>query len=180
MKPTLNVYALPKLVEQKELAGGKSLDPQHRLRTTENSWMEVRSYRMDGEPAWKHKEPVSELDGLQLDGPAVPAAGSQVPRELKGLTCVPSAEGLEFIDPHTGAFMSTQLEGFTLAAMAFPSGKALWADETATVCYGEPVEWQGNTVFLLRRLSQGLTGHLALTELRIYSPEAELLAALTR
>jgi len=210
--------------------------PQHRLQTTENSWMEVRSYRMDGELAWKHKEPASELDGLQLDGtavvilsptgtsprlagldplsgrvlwqrpygrfPAVPAAGSQVPRELKGLTCIPCPEGLEFIDPRTGAvrhalprprwepltpklcshagrvyFMSTQLEGFTLAAMAFPSGTALWADQTATVCYGEPGDWQGNTVFLLRRLSQGLTGHLVLTELRVYSPEGELRTA---
>jgi HEAT repeat protein len=128
--------------------------------------------------------------------PAVPEAGAKVPDNLKGLACIPGSEGIEFVDPATGAtghalprvkgqpwvpkfsnhtdriyFTSTTLENFTLAAMAFPSGKLLWVDRTGTISYGSPTAWGENTAFLTRRLSEGLTGTVTVTELRIYSPQ---------
>ncbi|NQU24149.1 MAG: HEAT repeat domain-containing protein [Candidatus Nealsonbacteria bacterium] len=214
--------------------------PQRRLTVIdEETWMEVRSYQMDGTPAWKHSEPVSELTGIRLDAtavvigstagkepfvagldpltgkslwrrgwgrfPSVPELGTPRPKNLKGLACIPKTEGLEFLDPATGAtlhalprpnaqrlmpkfcehadrvyYTSMQLEGFTLAAQAFPAGNVLWSDCTGTVSYAAPAAWGQDTVFLCQRLSGGLTGHGVVTELRVYSPTGELLSKITK
>ncbi|HUT10078.1 MAG TPA: HEAT repeat domain-containing protein [Thermoguttaceae bacterium] len=216
------------------------LYPQRRLTVIdEKTWMEVRAYRMDGTPAWVHREPVSELTGFCLDGPAVvigstsgeerfvagldpltgeslwrrrwgrfpavPERGTPRPKNVVGLVCVPKTEGLEFLDPRNGAslhalprpkgqrmapkfcghgdrvyYTSTQLEGFTLAAQAFPAGNVVWSAQTGTVSYGAPTAWGENTVFLCRRLSEGLTGHVAVTELRVYAPDGRLIAKVTK
>lgn len=72
-------------------------------------------------------------------------------------------------------FTRWELEGITLAAAAFPSGKLLWAEETGTVSYRPPVAWGDRTVFLTRRLTGGLVGSVSLTELRIYDARGKLL-----
>jgi len=216
------------------------LYPQRRLTVIdEKTWMEVRAYRMDGTPAWVHREPVSELTGFCLDGPAVvigstsgeerfvagldpltgeslwrrrwgrfpavPERGTPRPKSVAGLVCVPKKEGLEFLDPCDGAslhalprpkgqrlapkfcghadrvyYTSMQLEGFTLAAQAFPAGSVVWSAQTGTVSYGAPTAWGENTVFLCRRLSEGLTGHVAVTELRVYAPNGRLIGKVTK
>jgi len=61
-----------------------------------------------------------------------------------------------------------------MGACAWPAGKPIWVDKTNTVSYGQPVAWGENVVFLARRLSNGLTGHVTLTELRVYGPRGDL------
>jgi len=209
------------------------LYPQARMLSIKDSWMEVRSYRMDATPAWVYKEPVSELRGVRTDGPvivvhspggkepsavglgaisgkpiwrrvvgqspSVPKPGTPLPKSLEGLACIPGQGGFEFLDASTGellhafprlktrrwvakpchddriSFTSMELEGYTLAEFDFTSGRLLWADRTGTVCYGQPAAWGANTVFLARRLSEGLTGTVTLVEMRIYSPGGVLL-----
>jgi hypothetical protein len=56
------------------------------------------------------------------------------------------------------------LNGITLAAYQFPSGRMLWADETGTGTNHCPVAWGEDTVFLTWRESPGPL----LSELRIY------------
>jgi len=216
------------------------LYPDRRLRVIDDKTrMEVRSYRSDGTLGWAHEEPVSELQAVRLDGPAVvvssyssvqpfvtgldpitgkplwrrawgrfpavPEYGTRRPQKLDGLAILAKQEGIEFVDAATGAtvhalprpdvrqmtlrlsahvdrifYTSTELEGVTLAAQAFPGGDLLWSDETGTVSYRNPVAWDKNTVFLCRRLSQGLTGRVVVSELRIYGAGGELLAKLVK
>jgi len=145
---------------------------------------------ISGEPIWRR---------VGGQSPSVPNPGTRLPKMLEGLVCIPRQGGFEFLDASTGellhafprlkarrwvakpchddriCFTSMELEGYTLAELDFASGRLLWADRTGTVCYGQPTAWGANTVFLARRLSNGLTGTLTLTEMRVYSPGGALL-----